>query len=169
MRKDPLPFHFSKPGDGRERNSFSSRPYRRRPLRKSWEAEGWVWGGEEEAFLQKGSSSPPQSSSPAPPTRAQRDTRPRSGRAGRRRSAPHRRAGTRREPTARGGCPCSETTRARQWAKRRQDRFPTPPGFGVPARWPSRQAHGSSARRLRRFRRSGPRDPPCVTLSATES
>ena len=31
MRKEPLPFHFSKPEDGRERNSFSSRPSRRRP------------------------------------------------------------------------------------------------------------------------------------------
>ena len=31
VRKEPLPFHFSKPEDGRERNSFSSRPSRRRP------------------------------------------------------------------------------------------------------------------------------------------
>ena len=31
MRKEPLPFHFSKPEDGRERNSFSSPPSRLRP------------------------------------------------------------------------------------------------------------------------------------------
>ena len=67
MRKEPLPFHFSKPGDGRERNGFPSRPYRRRPLRKSWEAEGGGLGREEEAFLQKGSSSPPPVSLPSSP------------------------------------------------------------------------------------------------------
>ena len=64
-----LNFGGAEPGDVRQELALQTTSTLHRPLRKSWEAEGWGLGRGGGTFLQKGPSSPlPTSTPPSPKT-----------------------------------------------------------------------------------------------------